>query len=71
MNIKFDKTLKILDFDYSNNGNIRNFSYDLNLKKNDLLKEDIKKINIKDLKNKLQNKFKKKIIQLSQKANIV
>ncbi len=50
LNIKFDKTLKILDFNYSNNGNIKNFSYDLDLKKNDFLKEDIKKIDLKDTK---------------------
>ena len=49
LNLKFDKTLKPLNFDFGSNGNIKNFSYDLNLK-NDLLKEDIKKIELEDSK---------------------
>ncbi len=49
-NVKFDKTLKLLDFNYSSNGNIKNLSYDLNVKKNDLFKEDIKKIRLKNSK---------------------
>ena len=48
LDIRFDKTLKVLDYKYSNTGNIKNFSYNLNLRKNGLLSEDIKLIQFKD-----------------------
>ncbi len=50
LNIKFDKTLKVINYDYSNKGNLKNLSYNLNFKKNDLLKDDIKKIELKETK---------------------
>ena len=48
LNIKLDKTLKVLDYKYSNRGVIENFSYNLNLQKNEFFNEDIKVIELND-----------------------
>ena len=46
LNIKFDKTLKVLDYEYNNKGNVENFSYNLNIPKNDFIPQDIKTIEL-------------------------
>ena len=60
LNIKFDKTLKVINYDYSNKGNLKNLSYNLNLKKNDLFEDDIKKIELKETKIDLKYNSDKK-----------
>ncbi len=47
LNIKFDRTLKVLDYKYSNKGTINSFSYNLDIPKNDFLVNDIKSIEFK------------------------
>ena len=47
LNVKLDNTLKVLDYEYSSRGNIKSFSYNIDILKNDFLIDDIRTIDFK------------------------